>query len=710
MNTYETALHRKAEELLRATESAMPTPRDALSSDDANQLVHDLQVHQIELELQNEELRYAQVQLEASRARYFDLYELAPVGYFSLNEKGVIREVNLTGATLLGFTRSALVDQPFIRFIAAEDADGFHLFHRDVVKGTVQKTIEVRMTRANADRIHTLVRATPAVAADGAAECRVVVTDVTALKSIEQELRYSQSFLQTASEVAKLGGWRIRLPQSALGCSEGLIAILEFPSGSKPLLSEVLALVPSAGREMLAAGLRACGREGSPFDMQFEARTFKHRRIYLRAIGKAVRDAYGAVVEIEGAFQDITEGRNAEAMQASLAAQLRESQKMEAIGTLAGGIAHDFNNVISSILGNAELARQDAGENWQALVSLTEIQKAGHRGRDLVEQILAFSRRQPTLRRVIALAAVVDESVRFLRAGLPAGITVVARVGVEPLCVLADPTQVQQVLLNLGANAAYAMQGQTGTITVGAEAFTVDEAEMRSKPGLKQGRYARIVVTDTGRGMDAATRRRIFEPFFTTKPVGQGTGLGMAVVHGIMQGHDGSIIVQSEARVGTTIELYFPLASAGEPMSGPTETASRLSEGIGKHVIYIDDEVDQAFVIRRTLERWGYRVSTYVDQSEAIAAAVNPGNALDLVITDFNMPGLSGIEVTRRIRVSRSQLPVVLVSGYVNEALRAQAAAAGVSALIEKTYEVEDLRDVLQRLTSTPAALGLGSH
>ena len=570
-------LRTKAERKIASTRPGkMPGNLESFSPADAQRLLQELRVHQIELEMQNEELRQTQTDLEASRARYFDLYDLAPVGYFTLDAGGRIIEANLTGATLLGIARGALVKQHFSRYVVREDADTYYLHREQLLKQGTPQAFELRLARENGAPFSAWIEATAAPEGGGAPMWRIVVSDITVRKRAEQA-------------------------------------------------------------------------------------------------------------------------------QASLEAQLRESQKMEALGTLAGGIAHDFNNVLGTILGNAELARQDAARNHQALISLEEIQKAGHRARDLVQQILAFSRRQPTARRVISLRTVLEESVRLLRASLNGRVRLDCRCDGDAPAIVADPTQVQQVLLNLGTNADYAMEGQSGSIDFRCEAITLDERSARFDLNLRPGRYARIVVSDTGRGMDAETQRRIFEPFFTTKPVGKGTGLGLSVAHGIMQAHDGAIMVHSDPGQGCRFELYFPCAQTAALALSTSEKAEAVSEGDGRHVVIIDDDEAQLFLIKRMLERWGYRVSAYIEQREALDALRAGADRFDLVVTDYNMPGVSGIAVARAIRKVLPDLPLIVLSGYITDAIRKQAAEAGVNELISKPHEVEDLRDAVQRLLSPPS-------
>ena len=691
-------LRQQAEKIAQDKPGRVLENLGALSPADAQRVLHDLQVHRIELELQNEELRRAQDALEASRARYFDLYDLAPVGYFTLNEGGLILEANLTGANLLGVARRALVNQPLGRFVASDDADAYYLNHRQLFRTGEPRAFELRLVKKNGAPFSAWIEATVTTDESGTRICRKMVSDITGRKAIQDKLRQSQSLLQTAGEIAQVGGWAINLPDNALMWSDEICVILDYPKGTVPPLAEALLLYPPASYAVISAALGACTRDGTSFDCELEIFTAKRRRLNVRAIGQAVRDEDGRITGIEGAFQDITERKKAEQAKASLEAQLRESQKMEALGTLAGGIAHDFNNILGTMLGNAELARHDARANWQALVSLEEILKAGNRAKDLVQQILSFGRRQPTSRRVLSLPAVVEESVRLLRAGLPPGVRIDCRCAPDTPSIVADPTQVQQVLLNIGNNAAHAMEGRPGAIDIRVEGVTLDQASARFDLNLRPGPYACVTISDMGHGMDAAIRTRIFEPFFTTKAPGKGTGLGLSVAHGIMQAHQGGIVAHSEPGKGSRFELYFPHARDGAAAPGIAEEAGAASEGHGQHILYVDDDESQVFLIKRMLERWGYRVSAYLEQREALDALLADAPSFDLVVTDFNMPGLSGLEVARAIRDARPDLPVILISGYITDELRAQAEAVGVRELIAKPHEVEELRDTVHRL------------
>ena len=427
------------------------------------------------------------------------------------------------------------------------------------------------------------------------------------------------------------------------------------------------------------------------------------RAIHVESSVSRLRAGDGIGSGLLAVIRDISARKKAEQEHMLLEAQLREAQKMEAMGTLAGGVAHDFNNILGTIIINTELARQDASSNDQALVSLTEIEKASIRARDLVQQILTFSRRQPPSRQMVSIPSIVQESARLLRAGLLERARIDCYCAADTPPILADSTQLTQVLLNLGTNAAQAMEGRQGSIDIRVEGITLDQTSARPELSLRPGRYARIVVSDMGHGMDAVTQRRIFEPFFSTRPPGKGTGLGLSVVHGIVQAHEGVIVVHSEPGKGSRFELYFPGTNDLAAVAGATETPRPASEGRGRHILYIDDDQPQLFANKRMMERWGYRVSAYFEQREALDAVLAGKLRVDLVVTDFNMPGTSGLEIARAIRDALPDLPVIMVSGYINDALRTQAAAAGVRELIAKPQDREELRDAVQNIFYPPA-------
>jgi len=442
-------------------------------------------------------------------------------------------------------------------------------------------------------------------------------------------------------------------------------------------------------------------KEGKPVTLRRQERavTGEFRHIEIRRVPDMSPEG-----EFRGYYAmllDITESVRAEEARSELEAQLREAQKLEAIGTLAGGIAHDFNNILGAIIGNAALAREDVGAGHRALVSLDEIYTSSQRAKELVQQILTFSRKQPQQTRLIALRPVVDDAVKLLRATLPAGVEIVTACAEHPLYVLADATQIQQILLNLCTNAWHAMEGRAGRIEIGLDEVLLDSAAVKNLPGLQPGRHARLGISDNGKGMDAATQARIFEPFFTTKAVDQGTGLGLSVVHGIIKAHHGAITLQSAPGGGTTFQLYFPAAAAPHAEALPEPAAPGSARGSGQHVLYVDDDEAMVFLVTRMLEGLGYRVSGYERGADALEAVRAGAGDFDLAVTDFNMPGLSGLEVAQELARIRPGLPVVITSGYITEELRTNALQAGVRHVVYKPNTIDELCQTIQRLLAT---------
>jgi len=406
--------------------------------------------------------------------------------------------------------------------------------------------------------------------------------------------------------------------------------------------------------------------------------------------------------EFTAFIRDISGRRNAETNRLTLEAQLRESQKLEAVGTLAGGIAHDFNNILAAILGNVALAREELAPAHPATVNLEQVQKAASRARSLVQQILAFSRRQPQHLSIRPLAPLIRETAGLLRATLPAGAALELVLAEEPLLILSDATQIQQVLVNLCTNAWHALPDGVGRIEIGLAAAELESGTLRTG-SLAAGSYAHLWVRDNGSGMDKATSARIFEPFFTTKAVGEGTGLGLSVVHGIVTTHLGSITVESEPGLGSTFHLYFPRAWHSDAIE-PTMSAvlEATLPGGGEHVLYIDDDDVMALMAEGLLGRAGYRVTALRDPAEAIARVRDGPWNYDVVVTDFNMPGSSGIDVARELARLRADLPVLITSGLVTDGLREQARQAGIRAVMQKENSLEELVPLIRRvLTET---------
>ncbi len=397
-----------------------------------------------------------------------------------------------------------------------------------------------------------------------------------------------------------------------------------------------------------------------------------------------------------GFARDVSERKRAEEERARLEAQLRQAQKLETIGTLAGGIAHDFNNILAGVLGYVQLALLEIPKESPVRADIEEVQRAANRAADLARQILVFSRRSEQKLQLVLLDDVVQEALKLLRPSLPTTIDIRRTIEPETPLVLADPSQIHQVLMNLGTNAAHAMRGG-GMLAVGLSRVDIATGQDDIPVTLLPGRYARLSVRDTGHGMDHATLERIFEPFFTTKPTGEGTGLGLSVVHGIVTKHGGAIVVDSALGAGTTFTVYLPAAAAAAESKPATTTGPAELSG-HEHVLVVDDDPAIAQVTQRLLERQGYRVTARTSSPEALELLRVDAGQFDLMLTDQTMPGLTGLQLAEAALQLRPELPIILTSGMEDTPLADQGRALGVREFLVKPVNIRDLGEAIRRV------------
>lgn len=399
-----------------------------------------------------------------------------------------------------------------------------------------------------------------------------------------------------------------------------------------------------------------------------------------------------------GAIVDISARKAHEEQERILNERLRQAQKMEAVGTLAGGIAHDFNNLLGAIVGYAELITAGSPKGTEVHRDASDLLNAALRGRSLVERILAFSRRQEPERRPIALADIVSEIQQLLRATLPASIELVVRVSPQLPRISADSTSIHQVLMNLAANSAQAMAAG-GRLELTAAPLFVRDSVARANPELREGPYVSLEIRDSGAGMNAATRGRAFEPFFTTKRVGEGTGLGLAMVHGIMTDHDGTVQLESEEGVGTVVRCLFPVLDPVADSDEP-DTATIAAPGRGELILLVDDEASLLEVGKRRLAQIGYQAQIAASPQAALTLLSDTSVHCDLVITDYSMPGMTGLELGAAIREIRPNLPVILLTGFIDDIDDAVLKAAGVRRVLRKPVLGAELAEACANVLS----------
>ncbi len=421
---------------------------------------------------------------------------------------------------------------------------------------------------------------------------------------------------------------------------------------------------------------------------------------------RAISWVDGRTVRLEIAT-DITEARRAREETDRLEARLRQAQKMEALGTLAGGIAHDFNNILAVIIGSADLVTRHLADEHPAQKNIANILAGSSRARDIVKQILAFSRQDIVEKKPIFLCRVVDESLKTLRAATPSSVEL--RVDVPAKChetpaacrqVWADPTQIHQLILNLCTNAIQAMR-ERGVLQIAVSEIQIGEDDGDGELHLDHGIYERLSVSDTGCGMDQETMKKIFDPFFTTKEVGAGTGLGLAVVHGIVVSHNGKIVVESEPGRGTTFHVYFPSQEA--QLEGTVPERPVLPRGT-EHILFVDDEPQLIEIGQALLDGLGYHVTAVLGSSAALEIFRERRNTIDAVITDQTMPGMTGMDLAVEMRKIKADVPIILCTGYSNLVTEHTAREFGIARLCMKPYRLRDLAGVLREVLDEAAA------
>jgi PAS domain S-box-containing protein len=374
--------------------------------------------------------------------------------------------------------------------------------------------------------------------------------------------------------------------------------------------------------------------------------------------------------------------------------QLLQAQKLESIGTLTGGIAHDFNNVLGVVVINSEMALLDLPAGAGVRKHLELILKSGKRGRDLVRQMLLFSRKSEKKQEILALSPLIKETFKLLRSSIPTTIEMRLILETESDAVYADPSQIQQVLMNLCTNAAYAMRGTTGSIDVFLRGITFGSTDI-PEPDMEAGDYLVLTVKDTGSGMNEEVKRRIFEPFFTTKPVGEGTGLGLSVVHGIVKSHKGNITVYSEPGRGSVFKVYLPKAVT--PVAEKAEAPKPIPKG-KERVLFVDDEEIIVQSMRNMLERLGYKVTTVTESEEALKLFSGKPSEFDLVITDQTMPGMTGQELGKEFMRIRPDIPVILCTGYSDMISSEKATAMGFRGFVMKPFTLRESAELVRRV------------
>jgi PAS domain S-box-containing protein len=673
---------RAEEQLSRAAAGARSLPADPQS------VLHELQVHQIELQMQNEELRAAQLELEASSARYSDLFDFAPVGYVVLDLDGVILAANLTAAALLGIERSALLKRRLSHFVLPEDQDIFHVHRQRLGADSGRQTCELRLRKADGQHFFARLETTPMPDRAGNRQgCRIAVVDITDRKLAEDALARRTRELETLMDHA---------PD----------IIVRFDRESRPVYAN-RRWADLAGVPLEQAPGQRCGDIGLPLDLEVAlaeafttgqmqepelrlARAYEHRYFQAKIVPELTPD--GTAETALAIIRDVTEQRR-------LQNELNQAHKMEVAGQLAAGIAHDVNNMLTAIAGYAALLRTELPAHGESSLHLGQIEEATQAAGTITKALLAFTHRMPAEQQPVEVRTAIGGTARLLRRMLPAAIEVVVDVPTETgLWVLCGRMQLQQIILNMAINARHAMPNG-GTLRIAVSEEGAAPGATQPAPGADSPAGVRIVISDTGCGISPGVLPHIFEPFFTTKAAGQGTGLGLSVVKSVIEEHGGRISVESDVGQGTTFTIRLPRAAPVGLTAGEQEVRES-ARGHGELVVVAEDNRQVLQVLTTGLQRAGYEVGQVTDAQELLAQCARWQQKVRLLVVDIDLPKGDGIQALRQIRRTAPTMPAIVITAKIEFDL--ETVTDEHTRALRKPFRLGDFLRVVAELSAKP--------
>ncbi|MDM8538172.1 response regulator [Desulfobacterales bacterium HSG17] len=686
-------LRKQAEKLL-ALKGNIP---DLNYSEDPLKLIHELQTYQVELELQNETLLRSQQELMQIQISYTELYDFAPVGYITTSLKGLIIRSNLTFADMLLVERANLMNQPLSAFIHIEDQDIYYKHLNNLSKSKAQQISELRLQLKDGVPLNVQLESTVVTNEIGDSEkYRTIVIDISKRKRIEKKLEEEMKLRTTLIEALPYPTMLIKKDRTIIfankvarevGAKVGGTCWQDFghsdyiPEKDKEYINQhktheglcshcTFCLADEALNDLkpaIAPEVNAFGRIWETYWIPVSEDTYLHYAL------------------------DITERNEMEG-------QLRQSSKMESIGTLTGGVAHDFNNLLYMIVGNTELALEDIPE-WNPVHSnLEEIKSASLRAAGIVKQLLNFSRKTAQDLKPIGAVTIIKDALKFLRSTLPSTVKFKLSLPDADIPIQGDPIQINQVMMNLCTNASQAMQDTGGTLKIDVVTAFLNKEAAENYINLSAGNHIKITVSDSGPGIEPDVIDKIFDPYFTTKEFGAGSGMGLAVVHGIVKNHNGAIFVDSTPEEGATFNIFFPIID--ELPEPEIEIQEDIPQGT-ESILFVDDEEPIANMMGRTLERLGYQIEVRLNPVEVLELFKAKPDSFDLVITDMTMPQMTGAKLAEKLKEIRADIPVIICTGHsaiINEEKANQLGIDGfVMKPVSKSKIARAIRDVLDK-------------
>ena len=636
------------------------------------------------------ERKRAELALRESEEKYYSIVEYMGDAYFEVDLAGNMVFCNDSTCRLSGYTREELVGMNYRAYTDESTAKVvFDTFHRVFRTGepailSAWDAVAKDGTWGKLETHISLIRD-----ADGN-RCgfRGYSRDVTEKKEAEAALLESEAKYRAIIENIEEGIHEVDLSGNMVFCNDAMCRILGYSRNELIGMNYRQYMDESTGIQVFRV-FNSVYRTGNPLAVSgFEFITKDGSRRSIDASISLIRDPDGEPIGYRGIMRDVTERDR-------LQKQSMQAQKMEAIGTLAGGIAHDFNNILNAVIGFTELSLDEVTSEGPQKQYLSRVLQAGQRAKDLVNQILSFSRRTRQERRPINVAPIVKEGIRFLRASLPS--TIEIRKVIEPdlRSVVADPTEIHQIVMNLCSNAGHAMRETGGLLELRVENVDVDSRHTTVDPELAPGAYVCVTVSDTGTGVAAEDIPRIFEPYFTTKEKGEGTGLGLAVVHGIASGYGGAIQVHSEVERGSTFQVFLP-AVEDTPMEEPGTIDA--PPGGNERILFVDDEPMTVEMAEQILKRLGYAVTSKTSSLEALDLFQAKPDEFDLIIADVTMPNLTGVVFAQEIRKISPTIPLILCTGFSHLVTKEKMESLGITELVTKPILRKDMAEAIRRV------------
>jgi PAS domain S-box-containing protein len=647
------------------------------------------------------ERKWAEEALRESEKRFRSYFDLPLIGIAITSlDKGWI-EVNEQLSNILGYSREELVALTWAELTHPDDLALDVTNFEDVLAGKTEGySIDKRFIRKDSTVVYTAISVRCVRRSDGTPDYFVaLVQDITERKQVNEILVHQRKTYEQILEYSLAGYWDWDIPtgdeylsptfKKMFGYEDHEIANraeswqkLIFAEDLPGVVDRFNVHVESRGREPFYNEVRYHHKNGST--------------VWVICTGKVIDwDDDGKAKRMIGCHIDITELKRSEGEKRMLTAQLQQAQKMEAIGTLAGGIAHDFNNILGAIVGYAEMIRDDFPAGSPGIHDINQVLKASFRAKDLVKQILTFSRQMEGQKNPMNPAVIVKEAINLLRSSLPTTIIINQDIAADVGMVLADPIHIHQIVMNLCTNAFHAMEAKGGTLTISLCNTILSQDDLATEAGLQPGTFVQLSITDTGEGILPEIRERIFDPFFTTKEVGKGTGLGLSMVYSIVKGSGGSLSCDSRVGEGTEFRILLP-ALAGHVVQ---ENGSPEFTPHGKeHILLIDDEEMLVELGKTMLERLGYHVTTRRNSLDALTTFHNQPDAFDLIITDQTMPGMTGVDLARRILQLRPEMPIILCTGYSSQISEETAKAVGIKGFAYKPLAKKDIGELIRKI------------